>query len=142
MNQFTPAAATVEALGPEDLVRAFIADYESWNKFAYQVSSQGPGGGLAAAESAYVALLRVFCPPHHQHQPIAFGSDSNHDSARETIVSAEFAADSCVVKTRHTKTGGRLTIAQDYEYHLKKMGQRWFLTSILYVVADGKYEGL
>ena len=46
------------------------------------------------------------------------------------------------MKTRHTKTDGRVTIAQDYEYHLKKMGGRWLLTSIVYVFADGKVDGL
>lgn len=138
---FTPAGAT-EALGPEDLVRAFIADYDKWNKFAYQSRWQGPGGSLAAANTGYDALLREYCPPGHEHCPIAFGSDSNHDIARETIVSAEFAGDRCVVKTRQTKRQERPTIVQDYEYHLEKSGQRWFLTSILHVVANGKYEGL
>jgi len=138
----TPPAVTVDALGPEGLVRAFIADYENWNKFAYQASSQGSSGGMAAAESAYIALLQKFCPPDHRHQPIAFGSDSSHDSIREAIVSVEVAADSCVVKTRHTKITGPLTIAQDYEYHLIKTGQKWFLTRVLYVFADGKYDGL
>jgi hypothetical protein len=107
----TPSVARVETLGPEDLVRAFIADYESWNKLAYQISSQNPGASLAAAEAGYVALLRKFCPPDRPHQPIAFGSNSSHDSVRETILSAEFAVDSCVVKTRHTKTVGSVTIA-------------------------------
>ena len=138
---FTLAATTVEALGPEDFVRAYIADYESWNRFAFQVGAQDPrgSGSMAAAESAYGALLSKYCPPGHPHQPLAFGSDSLHDTARETIVSAERVADGCVVKTRHAKT---VTFTADYEYHLLRADQRWFLTSNLYVDTDGKYECL
>ena len=142
-SAFTPASTPVEALGPEDLVRAFIADFENWNRFAYhRTSTLGPRDGIAAAESAYDALLRKFCPPGLQHQPIAFGTYSRHDTALEAILGSELAIDSCVVKTRHTKTEGKTIIAQDCEYHLKKIGERWFLTSILHVVGDRKLEGL
>jgi hypothetical protein len=139
---FTPAATPVETLGPEEFVRAYIVDYESWNKFAYGVSAQDPSTGMEVAESAYDALVQKYCPPGHAFQPIAFGSDSAHDDAREAIVSAEPEADTCVVKTRHTKTLGKLNMTDDYEYHLKKIGRRWFLVSVLYVDQDGTYEGL
>jgi hypothetical protein len=139
---FTPAASTVEGLGPEDFVRAFIADYEGWNNFAYQVTSQNARTGMAASESAYDALLRKYCLPDLSHQPIAFGSESSHDLEREAIVSADVSAESCVVKTRRIKKAGTPAIVQNFEYHLKKIGQRWFLTSILYAFDDGKYEGL
>ena len=138
---FTPSATAVEALGPEDFVRAFIADYESWNAFAYQVGPD-PGGRMAAADFAYDTLLQKYCAPGHAHQPIAFGSKSLHDIEHEAIVGAEIAADSSVVKTRHARTVGKLTLTHDYEYHLKRADQRWFLTRILYVDSDGKHEGL
>lgn len=140
---FTPASESVEALGPEEFVRAFIADYESWNRFAWHQLSLGfSKGAVEAAESAYEALIRNFCPPGLKHQPITCSSDSSHDIAREAIVSAEIAVDSCVVKTRLTKTLGKTTLANDHEYHLKKMGHRWFLTSILHLVGNRKLEVL
>jgi hypothetical protein len=131
-------------LEPEELVRAFIADYESWNRFAYQLSTTLPRTYLAdaAVTSAYRTLVEKFCPPGHKNQPISFGSDSMHDSAHEVVVSAERTTDACVVKTRHTKNIANTTLSSDFEYHLEKTGERWFLTSILHVVERGKYEGL
>jgi hypothetical protein len=138
--EFTPAATAVEALAPEDFVRAFIADYASWNGFAYRLSEQR--GGMAAAESAYDALMEKYCPPGHPHQPLAFGSESNHEPTQETVVHVELVADGCVVKTRQARVRGNTTLNNDYEYHLRRVDPRWFLTSILYVTRDGKYEGL
>lgn len=46
------------------------------------------------------------------------------------------------MKTRHTKIVGTLTLTNDHEYHLKKVDERWFVVSVLYVDDEGKYEGL
>ncbi|MDR7271100.1 hypothetical protein J2X20_003758 [Pelomonas saccharophila] len=139
---FRLSEVSVEGLGPEELIRAYIADYESWNTFANNASERESDAGLDMAESAYALLMAKYCPPGIQHQPIAFGSDSSHDNEREVVLSVEPMSDRCLVKTRHTQVIGTFAMAHDYEYHLKKIDQRWFLVSVLYVDQDGKYEGL
>jgi hypothetical protein len=141
---FAPESTTVEGLEPDEFVRAFITDYERWNQFAYQLSEKLPYTylGDAAKTSAYLTTMGKFCPPGHKYQPIAFGSDSLHDNAREVVVGAERTADACVVKTRHTKVISNTTLVSDFEYHLRRTGERWFLTSLLYVNEKGKYECL
>lgn len=139
---FSLATTSLEGLTPEDFVRAYISDYETWNNFAHESSERDPSASMDVAESAYATLMTKFCPPELSHQPIAFGSDSSHDDRLEVIVGVEPTADTCLVKTRRTESAGKLTMAYDYEYHLKQIGQRWFLTSVLYVDQDGKYEEL
>lgn len=139
---FRLADESVEGLEPELVVRAYLADYESWNSFSNAAYERDSSTGMDAAESAYAALMAKYCEPGIRHQPIAFGSDSSHDSRRETVLEVEQASDTCLVRTRHTKLVGTLSMADDYEYHLRKVGQRWFLVSVLYVDQDGKYEGL
>jgi len=139
---FRLSSAPVEGLEPADFVRAYIDDYESWNSFANDVYADDSDAGFSAAESAYAALIAKYCPPGHRHQPVSFGSDASHDNKREAIVGVEPTAEGCIVKTRHTKVFGTLVVAHDHEYHLKHAGHRWFLTSVLYVDQDGKYEGL
>lgn len=142
VTEFSLASTSVEGAGPEALVLMFIADYERWNNHAFQISEPPTRAAMEAAESAYAELLRKFCEPGLQHQPIAFGSDPSHDRAREEIVGADIGAEISIVRTRQTKLFGETSIASDYEYHLKKAGQRWLLTSLLYVDQDGKYECL
>jgi hypothetical protein len=139
---FKLSAASVEGLSPEDLVRAFISEYYIWNRYSFQMSERYSVAGIGAAESAYAELSRKYCPPDHIHQPISFSSDSAHDSERETIVDVATMDGRSLVRTRHTKTVGSLVMTHDYEFHLKSMGGRWYLTSVLYVDEDGKYEGL
>jgi len=140
---YVPASAVLNALSPDAFVRAYIADYETWNRWAYETTAKAmTKESMAAAELAYVALLGKYCPPGRKHQPISFGSDSLHDHGRETVLEVHGDADSRVVKTRHTKVVGKTTINDEFEYHLKKIGGRWFLTSNLYVSAEGKLECL
>lgn len=133
-----------DTLEPKALVLAFIADYEAWNRYANEAHTRDPrsGKGMAAAESAYATLTGKFCIPGHRHQPIAFGNKSTHTSENEVIVSVDSTGDTSVVKTRHTKKVGTLSLTDDYEYHLKKANGRWFIVSVLYVDEEGKYEGL
>ncbi|MGM9482508.1 hypothetical protein ACS5PN_15055 [Roseateles sp. NT4] len=132
----------VEGLGPDEFVRAYIADYEHWNSFANDAYTQDPDAGFDLAESAYASLIAKYCPPGFQHQPVAFGSDASHDNSREVVLGVELTPQGCVVRTKNTKLIGTLAIANDYEYHLKKTAERWFLVSLLYVDQEGKYEGL
>ncbi len=139
---FRLAGESVEGLEPELLVRAYIADHESWNNFSNAAYERDSSTGMEAAESAYAALVAKYCDPGVRHQPIAFGSDPSHDNRREIVLDVEQASDTCLVRTRRTKVVGTLSMDHDYEYHLRKADQRWFLVSVLYVDEDGKYEGL
>lgn len=142
ITSFTLVPREFKGMGPEEFVRAYIADYERWNTYACEAVEQFGNGGIAAAEFAYAGLLGRYCPLGLSHQPIAFGSRSTHSSLNEAIVNTEPEPDGCLVKTCHTRTVGALTMEDDYEYHLKSADGRWFLTSVLYVDQDGKYEGL
>jgi len=139
---FSPSQKPLEDVGPEDVVLRFIEDYERWNNYAFQLSDNRSAEAMAAAESAYSALIGKYCESGYKHQPLAFGSDSNHDCKRESIVGSESTADTCIVRTKRTKVIGKSSSQDDYEYHLKKGGRRWYLTSVLYVDRTGKYEGL
>ncbi|MBS0340598.1 MAG: hypothetical protein JSS56_08710 [Proteobacteria bacterium] len=139
---FRLSAASVEDLGPEELVRAFISDYDTWNQYSYQMSERDAVASIDAAEAAYAQLSRKYCPPGQIHQPISFGSDSSHDSEREAIVDVATTEGASLVRTRHTKTVGSLVMTRDHEFHLKSANGRWYLTSVLYVDEEGKYEGL
>ncbi|SCK12016.1 hypothetical protein VAR608DRAFT_0651 [Variovorax sp. HW608] len=139
---FRLSSASVESMGPEDLVRAFISDYDAWNRYSHLMSERDAIAGIDAAEAAYAELSRKYCPPGQVHQPISFGSDSSHDSEREAIVDVATTDDASLVRTRHTKKVGSLVMARDHEFHLKRADGRWYLTSLLYVDEDGKYEGL
>lgn len=127
-------------LSAEDFVRSYIDDYQRWNNYADQLSDEE--GAMAAIEAAYSRLSRKYCLPDQKHQPIAYGSESSHDNAREAVVGVEQGMNTCVVSTRHTKAMGKSSFTSDYEYHLKKVGERWFLTSLVYVDEEGKWEGL
>lgn len=137
---FTPPTDLPASATPEQVVHAFITDYEAWNRFANAVNSQDDN--MAHAESAYRALIEKYCPPGHEPQPISFGSEPSHTHAHETILGSEHAGHTCVVKTRHAQPMGARFFNSDYEYHLRKAGERWFLTSLLYVDGNERYEGL
>jgi hypothetical protein len=140
---FAPAVHAMESLRPEEFVRAFIADYDAWNSYAYQMSEQHRDDAMAAAEDTYMKLIRTFCLPGHVPQPIAFGSESSHDLAHESVTRVEpGAGGTCIVKTLECRSMGTIVLNHDYEYHLKKADGRWFLASLLYVDKEGKYESL
>jgi hypothetical protein len=133
----------MESLGPEEFVRAWIADYDAWNTYAYQMSEQHQDDAMAAAGEAYMRLIRKFCLPGHVPQPIAFGNESAHDLAHESVTTVEAGADdTCIVKTLYTRPLGTIIRTYDHEYHLKRADGRWFLAGLLYVDQDGKYECL
>ena len=142
-TEFNLDAIGTESMEPEALVRAFIVAHRDWEIHAWQAHDPETGKGLEVAESAYATLSRKFCPPGQRHQPLAFGGQpTTHDPVRETIIASNRNADTCIVMTRCEKELGGLTLADDYEYHLRRIDDRWFVTSVLYVCDDGKYEGL
>lgn len=138
-RQFEPGSTSLEGMAPEDVVRAFNADYKRWNDYAFMMSDDGQG--MDAAESAYGKLVARFCPPGIKHEPVAFGSDSSHDGG-DVILGTELGTDSCIVRARHAQPSGNSSFESDYEYHLQREGSRWYLTNVFYVDGAGKYEAL
>lgn len=134
--------SAVVAAEPDAVVRAFIADYEIWNRYASEVHKRDAAAGMADAESAYARLLTKYCPPGLVAQPVAFGNPPAHGAADEAVVRVDSAGDAAVVTTLRTREIGTVVMTADYEYHLKKRDGRWYLVSVLYVDADGKYESL
>lgn len=129
---------------PELLVKSFIADYEKWNHDAHQLS-KNPDSDLKyldIAEEKYKKLISKYCPPGFKHQPIAFGSDPNHEAKNEKILKIEVDGENAIVFTKHEKFMHNTDLSTEYEYHLIKAGDEWRLVSILYLIDGNKYEGL
>ena len=143
-TEFNLEAIETELMEPEVLVRAFMVAHHQWETYACQAHERDPktGKGMEAAASAYATLSRKFCLPGHRHQPLAFGGQPAHHPVRETIIASERDGDTCIVMTRCEKELGGLTLTDNYEYHLRRIDERWYVTSVLYVCDDGKYEGL
>ena len=133
-----------QTLGAEDMVRAFIAAHNAWERYAFQVVRTHPHREMAteAAQAAYAMLSWRFCLAGHRHQSLAYSSKPLHDPARERIVDLQLSSDAGVACTKREKELGSQTVTDDYEYHLQHTDGRWYITSVLYVCSDGKYEGL
>jgi len=135
MSSCAPTAGPVYLLEPAPLIRAFIVDHEAWSRFAWQAYQRERSAGLTAAENAYRVLLSKYCPPDLEARPVALSAEPVH-TAREQVVGVEYVDDTCIVTTRGGSPG------EDCEYVLQRASGRWFLTSVLCVRHDGKYESL
>lgn len=128
---------------PRYLVQSFIADYQQWNDQAYRLSEseiEYTGEAMKMAEDLYWKnIISKYCRPGFKGQPIAFGSESSHDSEREVIITEEIEGSISIITTKHTSSTG---FVADYEYRLTKNNGRWYLEAVDYVDADGKYPGL
>jgi len=126
--------------GPEQLVLAFMRDYMAWNDRSYLASKGNHSQAVnRKIESDYQALLRKYCRPDFSGEPIAYGSESSHDPAKEKIVSVSIASSSAVVATQHTGDTG---FVADYEYQFVFTKGRWYLEQVYYVDEGKKYPGL
>jgi hypothetical protein len=128
---------------PRTLVQSFISDYQKWNDKAHSLSEaevEYTGEAMSMAKSLYHKnIISKYCKPNFKAQPIAFGSDSSHDSEHEVILKEEIDGDKATIITQHTDSND---FVADYEYRLIKESGRWFLEAVDYVDSDGKYPGL
>lgn len=130
---------------PRTLVQSFISDYQKWNDKAHSLSEaevevEYTGEAMNMAKSLYHKnIISKYCKPNFKAQPIAFGSDSSHDSEHEVILKEEIDGDKATIITQHTDSND---FVADYEYRLIKESGRWFLEAVDYVDSDGKYSGL
>ncbi|GGY75263.1 hypothetical protein ACFFTM_00140 [Pseudoduganella plicata] len=135
MSSYAPIAGPVALLEPEPFIHAFIEDHEAWSLFAWRAFERDRSTGLTAAEVAYRVLLSKYCPPELEARPVALSAEPVH-TAREQVVAVEYVDDTCLVMTRGASTG------EDCAYVLQRASGRWFLTCVLCVRDDGKYESL
>jgi len=128
---------------PETIVQSFIADHYAWNSKANARTRQtNSASAMKASEREYEELIKKYCRPGFKSQPISYGDEPFHDPNSEIIRSTKNTGAKAIVRTTHTRKASYGTFVSNFEYHLSKIGDRWYLDSVLYVDADGKYESL
>ena len=128
---------------PRALVQSYLSDYQKWNDKAHSLSEaevEYTGEAMKMAKDLYQKnIIYKYCKADFVGQPIAFGSESSHDSEREVILTEKIDGNRAIITTKHTDSNG---FVADYEYRLIKNNGRWFLEAVDYVDTDGKYPGL
>lgn len=124
---------------PTEVVISFQRDYKEWNDRSFALhQTHDDHSVMTQAQQSWDVLLKKYTLPHFQGEPIAFGSDASHDPELEKILSTVVENNSAIIKTRFPQP----YYSPDYEYHLIKHHQRWYLTQIYLVDEDGKYPSL
>lgn len=124
---------------PEEIVVSFQRDYKEWNDRSFALHQTLDGHNVMKyAQQRWDELLKKYTLPNFKGEPVAFGSDTSHDPNQEKILSVVVENNSAIVKTRFPQP----YYSPEYEYHLIKQNQRWYLTQLYLVDDDGKYPGL
>jgi hypothetical protein len=124
---------------PEQLVKAFQAEYLHWNMQALELDSKhGNSNTTQSIERGYQKLLQRYTQSGFKGEPIAYSSEPSHDPSQENIISSEVTETNAIIRTELP----RKYYTPTYEYHLVKMHERWFLTQIYLVDNDGLYPSL
>ena len=124
---------------PDDLVKSFQADFLAWNNYAMQADSKhNPTEAIRLAEKSYRKLLSKFTLPEFKGEPIAYGTESDHDPQKEKIISTVINGDNAIVRTEFP----RPYYTPIYEYHLVNVQGRWYLKQVYLVDDEGHYPGL
>jgi hypothetical protein len=120
-----------------------MRDYKVWNDQSHQRSEREEFSEslMKSIEASWKKLTDKYCRDRFQGEPIAFGSESLHDTSRETIISVEINANVAIAKTE-SKNSHIANYSDNYEYALSFDGRRWFLEQIYYVDDEGKYPAL
>lgn len=129
-------------LSPEQITLAFIQDFKSWNDYAYSLRVSGVERAMSKAEESYDDLIDKYCPESYTRQPIAFGSESDHDPVNETIQGFDLDGNRATVHTKHERRLGGLDLSNFYDYSFERVGGRWYLVSVAVVIDGEKHEGL
>jgi len=133
------AAQAAETSSPAALVRAFQADYLHWNNQLLAIKeNQTSDSVMSAAVKTYSEMLTKYTLPDFVGEPVAFGSESLHDPAKEKILTVKTHGGTAVVTTEFP--GEYYT--PTYEYHLVYQQHRWYLTAVDLVDEDGKFPSL
>jgi len=93
---------------------------------------------MLLAQKSWDQLLKKYTKPDFHGEPIAFGSDSDHDPNQEKIISTKIHGSTAIITTRFPMQ----YYSPVYEYHLKKENKNWYLSQVFLVDEDGKYPSL
>lgn len=125
---------------PKELTTAFIKDYKKWNDSAFRLGNTKTANRDELISKSYGQLIAKYCQPGKKHQPIAYGSDSNHSMEQESIVDEKVIENKAIITTNFKNIG--LEYFDTYEYHFIKVKDKWFLEEVYFVDNGNKYEGL
>ena len=118
----------------------FITALYDWEVAAYAASEVNDSPeAIETATESYSALIREWCVPEVEPQPVSFGSDPSHHPKTERLISASTKEGVCQVRTQQTNSTG---FVSDYEYRLRLIDGSWLVESLLYVDEEGQYEAL
>ncbi len=129
----------------KEKVANFIKDYFDWNTEAYERSKDTSDKGqenIHITEQKYDEIISKYCPPNFLRQPIAFGSEPNHDPSNEKIIEVIATKDRSLIKTKHTRLMGGIDLSDEYEYGLGLIDDTWYLLSVCVVIDGEKYDSL
>jgi hypothetical protein len=93
---------------------------------------------MELAQQGYQKLLDKYCRAGFKGEPVAFGSESTHDPAREVVTSVDVQGKTAVVKTRNDADG----FVSEYEFQLIHENGRWYLLQVYYLDGAEKFESL
>ncbi len=132
---------------PEKIVMSFISDYRDWNDRSYRIEKPRLRFWLYGfyehrferSEKAYRKLLDKYCGPDFEGQCITYGTHASHHPDREKIQSTKVTGDKATVKTIMVDVHG---MDWEYEYRLKKEGDRWLLIALNYLDGNQKHPEL
>lgn len=126
---------------PRALVEGFIRDYKTWNDYAFaEREIDDPETGWNQGQS-YDNLIMRYCGPDKDYQGLAFGSDSDHCPAQETITAIEETGDRAEVRTRFRNAEFDF-LTHDYAYELARGEEGWRLRELWLVDQDGRHPCL
>lgn len=126
---------------PRALVEGFIRDYRIWNDYAWaEREIDDPEAGWNQRQS-YDNLIMRYCGPDKNYQGLAFGSESDHCPAQETITAVEESGGQAEVRTRFQNAEFDF-LGHDYAYELARGETGWRLKELWLCDQDGRHPCL
>jgi hypothetical protein len=118
---------------PADVVLEYIDAYYRWNEAAEQQKLRLISRLITIHEIMQQAadLLAPYFLAASYQRPGSFGYPSMHEPGREVVQSVQLDGEQCVVITRLTQNFGTAVFELDYEYHLRRDGDRWLIERIV-----------
>lgn len=115
----------------ERLVLGFIADYEAWNNFAAQYVGSRDKAIEDEIYAKYKYIIDTYCLPNKQFQGLAYGGESSHQVAKESIESIDIdpAQNKATVETKMMDKFGGFDF---YTYQFVCENETWYLDEIFY----------
>ena len=131
-----------------DCVLDYVRCYHEWSKKWAPVylklaeQEQDDESVRNEINADYIEFTQRLCVPELTPQPYSLSDDPLHDPTRELIRDAAVKDSLCWVRTTRSSSHLGSSHTSDFEYHIRRIDNRWLLEHV-YVVIDGiKYECL